>query len=326
MSDQNVRPIGGYFELELPRIRTLPYQEALKFQSARAAFLALLRTGMPKRVWLPRCICDAMLAPLLAAKVECAWYDLDDKLDVDSRIKLGADDWLLYVNYYGLHKSNVVALLQRFSPEQIVLDFSQSFFEPPVDKALATIYSPRKFFGVPDGGLLISRSMAISTTSQDVDSLGRSLHLLKRLADSPEAGYPDYQHAEATLSDCEPKRMSKLTERILGSIDFDDARRRRHENFMFLHQELGEINLLNIDPLEASAPLCYPFRTKNRDLKQQMIANRIFVPTYWPDAIARVGEEWAEKMVRNLLPLPVDQRYGREDMEKIVSVILDRNS
>ncbi len=41
-----------------------------------------------------------------------------------------------------------------------------------------------------------------------------------------------------------------------------------------------------------------------------------------PDAIQRVSAEWVEKYIRNLLPLPVDQRYGAEDMERMVSVIL----
>ena len=321
MPERNTRSIGGYFELELPRNRTLPYHGVMKFQSARAAFLALLQAGRPKRVWMPRYICDAMLAPLQSTKVKCVWYDLDEKLAVDSKVQIEAGDWLVYVNYYGLHQKNIENLLLRYSPDQIVLDFSQSFFEPPVESALATIYSPRKFFGVPDGGLLISKSMAISAVLQDVKSLERSSHLMKRLADSPEAGYQDYLYAEKTLSDCEPKLMSKLTERLLGSIDFDDARRVRNENFMFLHQELGKNNQYEIDALNDVAPLCYPFMTSNPNLKQTMIANRIFVPTYWTDAIARVGEKWAEKMVNNLLPLPIDQRYGREDMEKIVSVI-----
>jgi hypothetical protein len=326
LPEQIIRPIGGYFELELPRNMVVPHRKAKRFQSARSAFLALLRAGTPKRVWLPRYICDAMLAPLHAANIECEWYDLDGNLTVDNSINIGPDDWLLYVNYFGLCNNNVGELLQHFPPNQIVLDFSQSFFDPPVEKALATIYSPRKFFGVPDGGLLANQTFEISTKTQDAGSLGRASHLMKRLADSPEVGYSDYQHAEESLSDCEPKRMSKLTERILTSIDFDNVRNKRHGNFMLLHKELSGSNSFDIDTVGMTAPLCYPFVTNNQGLRKRLIANRIFVPTYWPDATERVGERWAERMVRNLLPLPIDQRYGREDMERIVSIILDRNS
>ena len=41
--------IGGYFELELPPPRGERYPDALRYQSARAAFLALLLAGRPGR-------------------------------------------------------------------------------------------------------------------------------------------------------------------------------------------------------------------------------------------------------------------------------------
>lgn len=325
LSNSSARPIGGYFELELPKSGKFPYPSALKYQSARAAFLALLYARKPKRVWLPKYICDAMLAPLQMAKIECVWYELDSKLAVSGEVQLAVDDLLVYVNYFGLHNKNVGSLLKRFLPKQIVLDYSQSFFEPPAEAALATLYSPRKFFGIPDGGLLASKLAELPVPEQDVESLGRSAHLLKRLVSSPEDGYTEYQHAEKTLSDCEPKRMSKLTERILGAIDFDWVRNARRENFTYLHRELGGINPFEIDVSEAVAPLCYPFMTNDPTLRQRMLANRIFVPTYWSDALARAEDEWANRMVKNLLPLPIDQRYDREDMKRIVSIIQERN-
>jgi hypothetical protein len=58
------KAIGGYFELELSRGRGEYYPDAYRFQSARAAFLALLQTGQPARVWMPRYLCDSMFEPL----------------------------------------------------------------------------------------------------------------------------------------------------------------------------------------------------------------------------------------------------------------------
>ena len=84
----NNDPIGGYLELELPFINKVPYPEALRFQSARSALLALLRAGKPQRVWVPRFICGVMLAPLEKQKIECIWYDINDDFSVDSQIKL----------------------------------------------------------------------------------------------------------------------------------------------------------------------------------------------------------------------------------------------
>lgn len=95
-------PIGGYFELELPARREMPYAGLKCFQSARAAFLALLRAGKPTRVWMPRYICNAMRAPLEKAGIEYAWYDLTNELEVGPGVRLVNGEWLLYVNYLGV--------------------------------------------------------------------------------------------------------------------------------------------------------------------------------------------------------------------------------
>jgi hypothetical protein len=325
LSDNSINPIGGYFELELPGKRQQPYPEATRFQSARAAFLALARAGNPKRVWMPRYICNAMLTPLEKTEIECVWYDVNDQLEVDANTRIGIDDWLLYVNYFGICNNQVAQLLQRFSPDQVVLDFSQSFFSRPAGDAMATIYSPRKFFGVPDGGLLVSQITVPRPETQDTGSFGRISHLMRRLGNSPEAGYAEYQHAEDSLAECEPKQMSKLTDRILSSIDFDSVSKKRRENFLFLHGALCKNNILSVDVAGLTAPLCYPLSTSDSGLRGRLANERIFVPTYWKDALSRVSGGWAVKMITNLLPLPIDQRYAQKDMERLVSVVLDEH-
>jgi hypothetical protein len=324
LSNNSFSPIGGYFELELPARRELPHAGLQCFQSARAAFLALLRAGKPTKVWMPKYICNAMLAPLEITGVDYVWYDLTDELEVGPEVRLGAGEWLLYVNYFGVCGKKVDALMQRFDPSQIVLDNSQAFFSEPHKHALATIYSPRKFFGVPDGGLLHSQ-IAVQTPDEiDITSFTRMEYLIRRLGESPEAGYAAYQRAEKSLDDMEPRVMSRLSERIFASIEFEAARKKRLENFQMLHDVLRRKNGLVISTDGKDIPLCYPYRTHDVGLRQLLLANRIFVPTYWSDAIDRLTDEKAENLVRNLLPLPVDQRYGASDMKRISAIILDK--
>lgn len=231
--------IGGYFELELPQGLPEKYPDALKYQSARAAFLALLQ-HLPniKRVWMPYYICDSMLAPVHAAGKELAFYSINERFAIKDTISVAADDLLLYVNYFGVCEENVAEVLAQYEPAQLVIDCSQAFYSAPFE-CLATIYSPRKFFGVPDGGLLYSQ-IPISTPEEvDVTSFVRTEHLLRRLGDSPEGGYAAYQRAEESLSDLEPRKMSNLSERILASIDFEAVRRIRKENFKMLNDWLG---------------------------------------------------------------------------------------
>ena len=317
------KSIGGYFDLELPRDNSSHmYDKAIYYQSARAAFRSLLQARKPKKVWLPKYICDAMLSPLIDEGIEYSWYDLDENLNVVESIVLEDDEWLLYVNYFGVCQRQVDDLLSRFPVKQIVFDFSQAFFDIPKSEALATIYSPRKFFGVPDGGLLVTDIDVMLPSQQDDDSLLRMTHLLKRLYVKPEAGYSSYLSSEESLGESEPKQMSGLTRRLLGTIDFEKVRKKRIDNFNYLHNRLKDINLFNLDDSKVISPLCYPFITTNMNLRKKLIENRVFVPTYWNDALDRVDNNWATKMIHNLLPVPLDQRYDLDDMNNLARLLL----
>lgn len=310
--------IGGYFELELQRARPFMYQGAQKYQSARSAFLALLRASKPKRVWMPHYICDVMLAPVRAFGAEICFYSLDKQLGIADDITLAGTDLLLYVNYFGVCSGQVEKVLARFNPSQVVLDFSQAFFAKPKN-CLATIYSPRKFFGLPDGGLLFSQLAIDLPEAIDESSENRMRHLITRLDGAVELGYVDYKLAEATLNELEPKRMSQLTERIFGSIDFDAVCARRNENFNTLHANMSQRNSLEIDLKDVDGPMCYPYLSDSLLPKAALLADRIFIPTYWPDVLIRPDiPVFEDELVKKMHPLPCDQRYSAKDMTQIM--------
>lgn len=316
------KAIGGYFELEIPQAKTDFHPRAHKFQSARAAFYALLLAGKPKKVWMPRYICDSMLAPLEKARIEYDFYCISDDFQIKGDLRLAKNEWLFYVNYFGICANQQKQIMDMFDPCQIVFDHSQAFFSKPLD-CLATLYSPRKFFGIPDGGLLITEVPIDAPLEIDEGSFQRTTHLLKRLAGPPEPGYADYQASEETLEDFLPKRISSLTERLLQSIDMDTVRSRRNENFSLMHRELGSNNGLNFDLNTIDGPLCYPFLGKSTSLRYSLLQERVFVATYWPDVIVRASENSTErKFIKHLLPLPCDQRYRKNDLIKIIDTCI----
>lgn len=312
--------IGGYFELELPQPRPFPYPQAHRYQSARSAFLALLRVGKPRRVWMPRYLCDSMFAALREAGVEAVPYAIDEGFEVVTEIDLQAADWLYYVNYFGVRSDVVTRLLTQYHPAQVILDHCQAFYAPP-PPCLAVIYSPRKFFGVPDGGLIVTDLPLEVPGIQDQLSKQRAQALLERLAVSPESGYQSYVQGESSLTDLEPRQMSLLTSRILASVDFASVRDRRNRNFRYLHARLGHVNRLALDPERIDAPLCYPLLIEAEGLRALLISERVFVATYWPDVVEHAGSGSTEaRLVRQLLPLPCDQRYDEPDMARIVAL------
>lgn len=315
--------IGGYFELELPFIKNNIYPTAHKFQSARAAFYALILAGKPNKIWMPRYICDSMLAPLIQAGITYDFYSINEQFEIKDDINLSKDEWLLYVNYFGICTEQQKSILNKFNPNQVIFDHSQAFFVSAFD-CLATVYSPRKFFGVPDGGLLYSNDPRIKQPEQSDDSSEyRMGHLISRLTKSPEAAYQQYIEAEQAISNLPVQGMSLLTERLLQSVDYQRARNIRVRNALYLHEHLGQYNQLNLKFDETVAPLCYPFIPNVKTTsKGELISQRVFIPTYWTEVLGRIEEgsfEW--NLVTNGLFLPCDQRYKKDDMNRLISLL-----
>ena len=64
------------------------------------------------------------------------------------------------------------------------------------------------------------------------------------------------------------------------------------------------------------------FLIKKNNLHQILIKHKIYVPTYWNDVLDAKGINDFEKDLSTfLLPLPIDQRYGINDMKTIVETI-----
>lgn len=314
--------IGGYPPLELASMRTTWYPHALRFQSARAAFVALLRAGRPTAVWMPWYICDSMVESLMFCDIPIKRYALDEYLNVANATP-AAGEWLLYVNYFGVCSRHVHTLLKRLPRNRIVIDNAQAFFSPPSD-CLATLYSPRKFFGVPDGGYLVTQMAVAQPDKIDRGSIDRCMHLLKRLDRGAESGYADYLTAEASLHDMAPRTMSTLTQRLLDQIDYVAAHARRHANFAYLHERLHATNRFDLALSHGDAPLCYPYFGAPPAIRDALIRQRIYTPAYWPN----VADDKAAPAFERTLPhttvfLPCDPRLSREQLDTVANAVLN---
>lgn len=70
--------------------------------------------------------------------------------------------------------------------------------------------------------------------------------------------------------------------------------------------------------------MVYPYLTNDVTLRKRLIANKIYVATYWPNVFDWCNESDVEyQMAKNIIPLPIDQRYGVADMDIIVNTIIE---
>jgi len=311
--------IGGYFELEMPKKQEY-HADAIKLNSARNCLELFLRSKKFDIVFLPYYTCEAILEPFKKLTVKYEFYKIDNNFEIINLNKYLDHGLLLYTNYYGIKKKYVTYLSQQY--KNIIIDNAQAFFMRP-EKDIPAFYSCRKFFGVPDGGYIYMNDACDIQLEQDT-SYERFSHLLKRIDETPQHGYQDFVNNNQSISNQPIKKMSKLTQGILSSIDYEKAKIIRERNFLFLHDLLREYNELKIDLESVCGPMIYPYLKKNDNLHQNLIGKQIYVATYWKNVLEWCKPDSIENyMVKYLIPLPIDHRYSLDDMNKLYKILME---
>jgi len=193
------------------------------------------------------------------------------------------------------------------------------------------VFSPRKFFGVPDGGILRdSRAylrhwptlipppaewwlacLEATTLRRDFDRHGgerRWYELFRQTQADAPAG---------------PFAMSRLTQALLsGAVDAALTARRRRHNYRCLAEQLRELALFPELPAGV-APLGFPVCLAERDrVRQRLFARRIYPPVHWPlDGVVPTEFSDSHLLAREIMTLPCDQRYDPDDMDALAAAV-----
>ncbi len=311
-----IKEIGGYFGLE-ELVSKEYYPDLVAVNNARCALLYIIHAKHYNKVYLPYFLCDSVRLVLEREKILFEEYRIDKSFFPLLDIRTKPDEVVYIVNFYGLLcDEQLISLKNRFG--NIVVDNAQAFFARPV-KGIDTLYSCRKFFGVPDGGYAYTEAEFQENIPIDV-SMDRMKHILGRFEGTSASDYYDYfNNNDESFKEIELRRMSKLTHNILGAIDYPAAKRRREENFLFLSKELGEMNGLKMKC--PPGPYAYPFYVQNgMAIKKQLAKRKIFVATLWPNVLG-TGLDIETDFTENILPLPCDQRYSETDMQRVADTV-----
>ena len=320
-----MKEIGGYFELELTDRGGFPHDDGILVNSGSNALEYILRSlGDVKCVWVPYFTCSIVLKPFKNTGIPYKFYHINQQLELSDEISLAEGEYLLITNYYGIKDAYISKLAAKYG-RHLIVDNAQAFYTKAI-QGVAIVYSPRKFLGIPDGGIVCGIDASRIDTFDADASFDRCSHLLKRYDLGATAGYEDFKSHDAALSTNSIKRMSCLTQSLLRSIDHERVKTARKENFAVLHNTLEKSNQLNIDVCENDdCPLVYPYWIPDgRKLKTHLIQHKVFCATYWPNVF-----DWCKpsdmeyQLAENVVCLPIDQRYGEKEMEYILKLIQD---
>ena len=302
--------------------RGLPHEDGILLNTGRNALEYILRCiGEVKRVYLPYYTCEVVLEPLKKLHIPYSFYHINANFELVEDIQPKDGEYIIANNYFGIKDAYFQKLAEKYGTPLIV-DCAQAFFAKPIP-GIKTFYSTRKFVGVADGGVAYGVDGKYSLLYDEDDSTLHNSHLRIRKEQGAEAGFKDYQQNETKLDNQPIRLVCRNTRDILWHIDYDKVIAKRRENFACLHEALKEKNVLQLPELDSFAcPMVYPFVAgSDINLRKELIDNKVFVAKYWPNVHQLTSYKMEYELATRMIPLPVDQRYGKQEMKRIVSLI-----
>lgn len=311
-----MREIGGYIELEHYNSPML-HDKALGLNCARNALAYILEAKKIRKIAMPYFMCDSCNSVLADYHVVVRKYCIDKNFFPVLEEK-NDGEWIYIVNFYGqIDNGKLQKLKERYT--NIIVDNTQSYFQMPLENT-DTLYSCRKYFGVADGAFLYTDGKIDRELEQD-QSYSRMGFLLGRFERNANEFYDEYVNNNKFIQTEPIKRMSKLTNNILKSIDYKKVGNIRKLNFEKIHNTFVEINRLELNvPYGA---FMYPLYIENgKEVRRKLQENRIYVPLLWPNVLRECARDTLEyQLAENILPLPIDQRYNMLDMQYMEEII-----
>jgi len=311
------------------------------YANARSAIWAILVTLRPKTVWYPSYLCPSMLHIQEIAGIQGRFYPVDTKLqvnDVSWIENVGYGDVVLFIDYFGFqHTAELYDNVKR-NGAYVLEDASQALLSENVG-AYSDYYvlSPRKYIGLPDGGVLC--------TKQNVPSIDMQLHspseewwlkaystvLLRYRWDNDDLQVSQddwYQERKRAGKDipCGPYSISTMSLSILKSanVDWQNIMRKRRENYLFLQERFKYIAIFDMLPSDV-VPLGFPIRVpahKRDSILKELYIHQIYPPVHWRLENI-IPSEWVDSLVLSAeeITLPCDQRYTIDDMNYMSDIL-----
>ncbi|MDP3937144.1 MAG: DegT/DnrJ/EryC1/StrS family aminotransferase [Deltaproteobacteria bacterium] len=348
--------IGSRFPLDLPALLGPARDEfrwrddrCVALETGRAAIgwlIDALGLGPGDRALLPAYVCEAAVAPFRLRGVDLDFYRVGANLvpdgeDATSRLT-PRTRLLMVVHYFGFPASREAL---SGMPEAENLVRLEDWVQGPLSAgALADesfgdyrVLAWHKILPVPDSGLLI-RGAGVPPPPHSpplraprAAFFGRRLvaKSLKALAVKITGGAPRglyrplFDAAESAAGAGAPVRMSRFSRRLIERLPLGAIVRRRRENFRRLADALSDLpslTLLRSDLPEGVCPLGLPVRLPDRDrVLARLVAARIYPPVHWalPAEVDPAAFPEEAALAAEELTLPVDQRYGAEEMDFI---------
>lgn len=320
--------IGSFLELQMPKGLEYYNQQTdiARLNTGRAAIWHAFRVTGAKTIWIPYYQCDSIREFFGEKGVSIKYYHIDKNFN-PTDLYAKENEAVLLVNYYGVMSSERMRILS-VSYSHVIVDNCQAFFCKPLSNALS-VYSCRKFVGVPDGAYVVGKDAhKFMDDYPQCYSSDTAAFLLKRIEYGCEGeGYKARCINENRIDAEDEMKMSKLTRVILDGTDYDYIKMKRRENFAIANELFSEVN--QIDPTRFydmdTIPMVYPLVIEDDNLLSKLQEAKHFQGHWWSYICKEHPVDSFEHWIsRYMIPITIDQRYGREELEYLANIIKNK--
>jgi dTDP-4-amino-4,6-dideoxygalactose transaminase len=304
-----------------------------------------LRHPMNKKVTvLPSYTCDTVFEPFVKSGYEVYYYPIEKDLTTTAEaIRQAVTDYdasiVLFHRYFGFDtfdsRINSFCDEMRQLGKYTIEDCTQCLYSD-INRATADFYvgSIRKWTGTPDGGFAVCRDGFFEAKPKDTDkqleeakvkaSYTKYRYLFEQKGDKEEM-LSLYRKAEDILdSQTDFYSISETSSKVQGNLNVEDLKEQRRNNFRILQEYLQRpVKKVFSIHNEQEVPLYFPILVEDRaSLQKHLVQNAIYAPIVWPKSEEQPKMcDSAEYLYQHLLCIPIDQRYGANDMYRIVEVV-----
>ncbi|ADQ79103.1 hypothetical protein Palpr_0953 [Paludibacter propionicigenes WB4] len=315
--------IGSYIELDLRSDKEYYVGDnVVRLNSARCGIYHCLRILNCDTVYLPYYECFTVRDFLLSKDIKISYYKISESFEPQiNHIENNAA--ILIVNYFGvMGRERMKYLVSAY--ENVIIDNAQAFYSSPINECL-NVYSPRKFFGVPDGCYVIGEGVSNYLEEYSLDySSSTAGFLFERIEVGCNKAYSSRMKNEERIDRSNIMQMSKLTHALLKNEPYNEIKSKRINNFKYAHSLYKELNM--IDPIvcydDSCVPLIYPLVIYDDEIVEKLNQNQIYTGRWWNYLLNETEKKSFEnKLSSYLIPIPIDQRYGCTELDYVYSTI-----
>ncbi len=348
---RSIREIGSEFWIEHEPETLSSERDGVYAISGRTAIDLILQDILKKRpvrsIYMPAWCCDSMLAPFLAHGIVVRFYDLDlgtrmatngHEFPINYSLS-GTDskDIFYLTNYFGYENTLPIETIKQFKEKGAIIlyDRTHSFLmEDEVYQEIADYHfaSIRKWMGVVGGAVVYGLGeVPVSKDCQYASikelAMREKCHYLQGdnsvVKENFLKAFGEFGHHLA--EDYQNYAMDNLSYALYKQEDLKAMLRKRRENAAYLHENLKGVQFmynLTDDSVPLFVPVLFGSKEQRDFVRKKLIEQQIYCPVHWPQPKQIPTSFQVNDIVNRELSLICDQRYDLEDMERIVTQIL----